>query len=65
VGEVSLIAARIVGPSGSVTGIDIDPGGLEIARSRAAAEGFDHVTFAPSGVAEFSADALSTRWWDA
>ena len=29
VGEVSLIAARMAGPSGSVTGADMDPGALE------------------------------------
>ncbi len=53
VGEVSLIAARIVGPSGSVTGIDLDPGALEIARQRAAAEGVECAGFVQANVGEF------------
>ena len=34
IGEVSLIAARLVGPLGQVHGIDLDPAALEIARPR-------------------------------
>ena len=39
VGDVSLLAARLTGPTGSVTSIDIDPVALQILRDRAAAEG--------------------------
>ncbi len=35
IGDVSFLAARLVGPQGSVTGIDIDSASLEIARTRA------------------------------
>jgi SAM-dependent methyltransferase len=35
VGDVAMIAAEIVGPTGYVTGIDIDLGALDISRSRA------------------------------
>jgi ubiquinone/menaquinone biosynthesis C-methylase UbiE len=45
IGEVSLIAAELVGPRGQVHCIDIDETALETARSRARAGGHDHVTF--------------------
>ncbi len=35
VGDVSFLAAEIVGPTGSVVGIDLDPGVLALARRRA------------------------------
>jgi len=53
VGDVSLIAARLVGPGGHITGIDIDPHALEIARGRAAAEGLDQVTFEQANVTDY------------
>ena len=45
IGEVSLIAARLVGPHGHVHSIDIDVAALEIARGRIRSAGHDHVTF--------------------
>ncbi|MFI5881474.1 class I SAM-dependent methyltransferase [Streptomyces sp. NPDC051554] len=44
-GEVSLAAARVVGPSGRVLGVDMDPGVLDRARENAAASSFGNVTF--------------------
>lgn len=44
VGDVSLIAAEIVGPEGSVTGIDPSEAALSVARARAHRNGHD-VTF--------------------
>jgi len=44
-GTDSLVASRLVGPSGSVTGIDMTPEMLEKARSAAAELGADNVTF--------------------
>lgn len=44
-GEVSLAAARVVGPSGRVLGVDMDPGVLERAREYAAAAAFRNVRF--------------------
>jgi len=44
VGEVLLILARLVGPEGHVTGIDIDGAALEIAGRRAAEDGRANVT---------------------
>lgn len=44
-GEVSLAAARVVGPSGRVLGVDMEPGVLERARENAAALSAGNVTF--------------------
>jgi ubiquinone/menaquinone biosynthesis C-methylase UbiE len=43
VGDVSLIAARLVGRHGSVTSVDIDPAALKTLEARASAEGMKHV----------------------
>jgi ubiquinone/menaquinone biosynthesis C-methylase UbiE len=45
VGDVALLAAQMVGPTGEVLGIDVDGAALEIARSRASAEGHQNVRF--------------------
>ncbi|MBE9376160.1 class I SAM-dependent methyltransferase [Saccharopolyspora sp. HNM0983] len=44
-GDVALLAAEFVGPTGTVLGVDTDPGVLRTARARAAAAGLDNVTF--------------------
>jgi 2-polyprenyl-3-methyl-5-hydroxy-6-metoxy-1,4-benzoquinol methylase len=54
VGNVSLLAAEIVGPSGSVTGIDRDGSAVEKARQRAAVhEHSQTIDFACSNVLDF------------
>ena len=45
VGDVSLLAAAIVGPSGSVVGVDTDLAALAVAEARAAQAGLDNVRF--------------------
>jgi ubiquinone/menaquinone biosynthesis C-methylase UbiE len=45
IGEVSLIAARLVGPHGRVHCLDFDPKSLEVARGRTQSAGHDHVVF--------------------
>src|SRR5215468_5609483 len=45
IGEVCLIAARLVGPHGHVHSLDIDGAALDIARGRIRSAGHDHVTF--------------------
>jgi ubiquinone/menaquinone biosynthesis C-methylase UbiE len=45
VGDVSFIAARMVGPDGTVTGLDIAQPALSVARRRAAVAGANRVTF--------------------
>jgi ubiquinone/menaquinone biosynthesis C-methylase UbiE len=44
-GDVALLAAELVGPAGSVVGIDRNPAVLEIARVRARSAGLANVTF--------------------
>lgn len=51
VGDVSLLVASLVGPHGSVTGLDIDPHSLEIAAARAREEGYDHLSFEEGAIA--------------
>src|SRR5215831_11361136 len=53
VAEVSLIAARLVGPYGSLHGLDLDPSALEIARSRVQSAGHSHVSFEQVDVQQF------------
>ena len=43
-GDVALLAAEMVGPAGSVLGIDVNDVILETARARAEAAGFTHLT---------------------
>src|SRR5215471_8910341 len=57
IGEVALIAARLVGPHGRVHGIDLDPAALESARNRIHSAGHDHVTFEPVDLEEHSPSA--------
>ena len=44
-GDVSMLAAESVGPSGTVFGVDRDPAILELARSRAKQAGLANVSF--------------------
>jgi SAM-dependent methyltransferase len=44
-GDVALLAAELVGPTGSVVGVDQDPGVLDTARARAEASGLTNVSF--------------------
>ena len=44
-GEVAATAADLVGPEGSVVGVDVNPAILETARSRAQEAGFSNVEF--------------------
>ena len=44
-GDVAFLAARLVGPTGSVMGVDNNPAILETARQRASAAGLSNVSF--------------------
>ena len=57
VGELSMVAARLVGRSGRVTGIDIDEAALALARSRAREQGLDCIDFAPGDISSYRTDA--------
>jgi SAM-dependent methyltransferase len=54
-GDVSFLAAELVGPTGSVVGIDRDPGVLAIARERAQQMGSTTVSFEERSIEEFVA----------
>jgi SAM-dependent methyltransferase len=49
-GDVSFIAARLVGPAGSVLGIDAAPEMIGLARARASEHGLSAVTFKQSAI---------------
>ena len=57
-GDVSMLAAQLVGPSGQVVGVDLDGLALARARERASALGLANVTFVQSDVTRPDASAL-------
>src|SRR3954451_2901635 len=57
IGELSMVAARLVGRRGRVTGIDIDEGALTLAAQRAQEQGLDHISFVRSDIAAYATDA--------
>jgi SAM-dependent methyltransferase len=54
VGDVSFLAAELVGPTGSVVGIDANPGVLAVARQRANESRFNRVKFEEWAIDRFS-----------
>ena len=54
VGDVSLLAASIVGAGGSVVGVDSDPQALAVAEARAAQAELDHVRFVQADLRDVS-----------
>jgi SAM-dependent methyltransferase len=56
-GDVSLLLAEMVGPEGSVIGIDVDEGALAHARKRLSAAGVSNVTFVNSDLADYIPNA--------
>jgi ubiquinone/menaquinone biosynthesis C-methylase UbiE len=65
-GEPALLAAKRVGPSGRVIGIDISPSMLALARERAREEMLVNATFIEGDASTFLAptafDAILSRW---
>lgn len=57
-GDVSLIAADLVGQNGSVISIDIDAGALETLRQRAAAAGYENVICIQASIQDFTPGRL-------
>lgn len=55
-GDVSLLAADIVGPTGRVVGVDMNAEILNTARERAWASGYQHVNFMAGDIRELSFD---------
>ena len=65
-GDVSFIISELVGPTGSVHGIDISPAAVGAATARAAAGGLKNVTFETANMAAFPGygefDAVTGRF---
>jgi 2-polyprenyl-3-methyl-5-hydroxy-6-metoxy-1,4-benzoquinol methylase len=57
IGELSMVAARLVGHRGHVTGVDIDEKALGLAAARAREQGLDHIDFTHSDVAAYRTNA--------
>jgi ubiquinone/menaquinone biosynthesis C-methylase UbiE len=57
VGELSMVAARLVGRRGRVTGIDIDEKALALAAARTREQGLNHVDFVHGDIAAYRTDA--------
>lgn len=55
-GDVSLLAARLVGPTGCVVGVDNNPAILETARQRAQAAGLHHLSFVAGDIRDVVLD---------
>lgn len=55
-GDVSFIAGRLVGPTGSVLGVDAAPAMVDLARARAAEKGLSTVHFAQNSINEIALD---------
>jgi ubiquinone/menaquinone biosynthesis C-methylase UbiE len=55
-GDVALLAAGLVGPAGTVTGIDRDLGSVDLAAHRARVEGLTWVEFHEATMEEFAGD---------
>jgi 2-polyprenyl-3-methyl-5-hydroxy-6-metoxy-1,4-benzoquinol methylase len=56
VGDVAMLAARLVGPSGEVLGVERDARSIAKARARADEAGLRNISFTQSDVSEISSD---------
>jgi len=56
VGDVAMLVANLVGPSGEVVSIEHDPRSIARARSRVAEAGLHHVSFTQSDVSQVASD---------
>ena len=55
-GDVTFQAAQMVGPTGEVVGVDVNPEILEVARKRASEDGFSNVTFEAGDIRNLTLD---------
>src|SRR5689334_22694616 len=58
VADVTMLAARLVGPSGEVVGIERDARSIARARARVAEAGLPNVSFVQCDVSQFASDKL-------
>jgi len=52
-GDVCLLLAELVGPQGSVTGLEMDAGAIAFARERIDARGFNHITLVQTDIRDY------------
>src|SRR5262250_586036 len=55
-GDVAMLVARIVGPSGEVVGVERDANSIQFAESRIAQAGMNNVMFTQSDISHLSAE---------
>ncbi|HYB83649.1 MAG TPA: methyltransferase domain-containing protein, partial [Mycobacterium sp.] len=55
-GDVSFVAARLVGPTGTVLGVDAAPEVIDVARARAAEQGLSWVRFETATIPDIALD---------
>ena len=55
-GDVALLLSQLVGPSGSVTSIDVDPAAIELSQARAAAAGVANISFVQADISQLALD---------
>jgi len=63
VGDVSFLVAGLVGPEGSVVGVDVDAEALKLAEDRRTAQGISNVEFRQSDVRSIDSSGCSTPRW--
>jgi ubiquinone/menaquinone biosynthesis C-methylase UbiE len=56
VGDVAMLAARLVGPAGEVVGIEREPGSIARAKGRAAEAGLHNLSFTQTHVTQIASD---------
>jgi ubiquinone/menaquinone biosynthesis C-methylase UbiE len=57
-GDVSFVAARLVGPTGTVLGVDAAREVIDVARARAAAQNMSTVSFEQTSIADIAVDEV-------
>src|SRR5260370_29862491 len=55
-GDVTLLLAELVGPTGSIVGVDVYPAVLEVARARVRAARLNNITFIAEDIRKVSLD---------
>ena len=53
-GDVSMLAAELIGPEGSIVGIDSNQESLNMAKERAREGGLHHISFVQASIEAFS-----------
>lgn len=56
-GDVAMLVARIVGPSGSVVGVERDQNSIQFAQARAAQAGFSNISFSQTDLTKFNPES--------